>query len=61
MKVVSPEVEGSVDANEAHLFGDGRICFGRQGGLSSLKYAYAKSVTWGNGFTVYSRTGTFLL
>lgn len=56
VKVVSPEVEGKYKSiHDCHLYTDGRICFGNQygGGLPSLEYAYAKSVIWANGFTIY--------
>lgn len=40
-----------------HLFRDGRICFGEYGGIETLDAAYAKSVIWANGFTIFDRTG----
>ena len=59
VKVVSPEVEGKYDSiHECHLYRDGRICFGNQygGGLPTLEQAFAKSVVWANGFTIYEQT-----
>ena len=58
-KVVSPEVEGKYNPHNGHLFSDGRICYGDSAGQASLEAAYAKSVLWANGFTVFQRTGTF--
>jgi hypothetical protein len=59
VKVVYPEVEGRYSPHHGHLFPDGRICFGEQGGLPTLEQAYAKSVLWANGFTVFRMTGKF--
>jgi hypothetical protein len=59
VKVVYPEVEGRYKSVHAcHLYSDGRICFGNQygGGLPSLEKAYAKSVLWANGFTIFENT-----
>ena len=59
VKVVSPEVEGRYSQHEAHLFNDGRICFDRNGGLSTLEQAYAKSVLWATGFSFVLRGQAF--
>jgi hypothetical protein len=61
VKVVSPEVEGRADPHACHLFADGRICFGDgpEGGMPTLESAYAKSVFWCNGYSVYRRTARF--
>ncbi len=61
VKVVSPTVEGEVDTHACHLFSDGRICFGQSdaGGMPTLTEAYAKSVLWANGDSVYLRTAAF--
>jgi len=59
VKVVFPEVEGKYDPHHGHLFRDGRICLGPNGGLPSLEQAYAKSVIWATGFTVFQLTGHF--
>jgi hypothetical protein len=62
VKVVFPAVEGKYKSiHDCHLFRDGRICFGLQyaGGLTSLENAFAKSVLWANGFTIYVRTGQY--
>jgi hypothetical protein len=61
VKVVLPVIEGEVDTHVCHLFCDGRICFGQAdaGGMPSLVEAYAKSVLWVNGYSVYLRTSSF--
>jgi len=61
VKVVSPTIEGEIDAHACHLFGDGRICFGQAdaGGMPTLTEAYAKSVLWVNGYSAYLRTSSF--
>jgi hypothetical protein len=60
VEVVEPEVEGRYSPHHGHLFSDGRICFGTTGStLPSLELAYAKSVLWANGFSIFRRTGTF--
>jgi hypothetical protein len=61
VKVVQPALEGREDAHACHLFSDGRICFGQTdgGGMPTLEAAYAKSVLWVNGYSVYARTANF--
>ncbi len=61
VKVVEPDVEGRTDNHACHLFPDGRICFGFDcgGGMPTLESAYARSVLWVNGFSVYRRTARF--
>jgi len=61
VKVVAPDVEGHPDPHACHLFADGRICLsaGATGGLDALEAAYAKSVVWCNGYSVYVRCGRF--
>src|SRR6266545_1770310 len=61
VKVVSPVVEDHADAHACHLFSDGRICFGQSdaGGMPTLTAAFAKSVLWVNGYSVYLRTSRF--
>ncbi len=60
VSVVSPEMTGH-DPHTCHLFPDARICLALDagGGMPTLQGAYAKSVLWANGFSVYLRTGTF--
>lgn len=57
--VAYPEVAGRYGTHDAHLFSDGRICFGPAGGLSSLEQAFAKSALWVTGFSIFIRTGRF--
>jgi hypothetical protein len=61
VKVVSPDVEDGLSPHECHVFPDGRICLGdvAGGGMPSLEEAYARSVVWCNGFSVYVKTGRF--
>jgi hypothetical protein len=61
VKVVFPEVEGRYNPHDGHLFADGRICWGAPVGvgLKTLEQAYAKSVLWASGFSVFLRTGRF--
>ena len=59
VKVVYPEVEGKYSPHNGHLFGDGRICFGAEGGLRNMEHAYAKSILWATGFSVFLKTGQF--
>lgn len=57
--VLFPEVAGKYNQHNAHLFNDGRICFGSEGGLPTLQQAYAKSVLWATGFSTFLKTGQF--
>ena len=59
VKVLSPDVEGKYGPHDGHLYADGRICLGAHGGLPTLEEAYAKSVLWATGFTVFTATGSF--
>ena len=60
VQVVEPELEhGHYGVHEAHLFSDGRLCLSETGGLDDLQQAYAKSVLWANGFSVFQETGQF--
>ncbi len=59
VKVVYPEVEGQYDPHHGHLYPDGTICLSDEGGVSKLEYAYAKSVLWANGFTIFLQTEEF--
>jgi len=60
VKVVSPDVAHH-RSHACHLFADGRICLGEEvgGGLATLVSAYARSVVWANGFSVYLRGRAF--
>lgn len=57
--VLFPEVAGQYNQHNAHLYNDGRICFGLEGGLPTLQQAFAKSVLWANGFSIFLKTGQF--
>jgi len=61
VKVVSPDVEDGLSPHDCHLFADGRICLGdlAGGGMPTLEEAYARSVVWCNGFSVYLQNGKF--
>jgi hypothetical protein len=61
VKVVEPEVERRDDPHACHLLPDGRICLGEVagGGMPTLVEAYARSVIWCNGYSVYTRNSTF--
>jgi hypothetical protein len=58
--VANPDVSRH-DPHACHLFPHARICLSSDegGGMPTLEGAYAKSVLWANGFSVYQRTGTF--
>lgn len=59
--VVNPSIEDELNAHDCHLFDNQRICFGQEydNGMPTLERAYAKSVLWANGFSVFEQTGTF--
>ncbi|BAY84681.1 hypothetical protein NIES267_41770 [Calothrix parasitica NIES-267] len=57
--VVFPDVAGKYDQHDGHLYDDGRICFGSEGGLPTLQDAFAKSVLWATGFSIFLQTGQF--
>jgi len=60
VKVVAPEIETQHGVMAAHVFSDGRLCLRPPaGGMPSLAEAYAKSVLWANGFTIFRQTGKF--
>jgi hypothetical protein len=63
VRVVSPDVWGRTDLHACHLFRDARICLGTGvgGGMATLEGAYARSVVWADGFSVYRRSGRFPL
>jgi hypothetical protein len=61
VRVVAPDVWGRSDLHACHLFADARICLdaGEGHGAPTLEEAYARSVAWANGFSVYRRSGKF--
>jgi hypothetical protein len=43
-----------------HIFPDGRLCLDpTTQGSPSIEYAYAKSILWATGFSVFEMTGVF--
>ena len=61
VKVVAPELDGRFDPHACHLLPDGRICLSDEEGRGrpSLEDAYARSVVWCNGFSVFLRDAQF--
>ncbi len=61
VKVVEPQVERRFDPHVSHLHADGRICLSEEPGrgMASLEAAYARSVLWCNGFSVFLRDAHF--
>lgn len=57
--VLFPEVAGEYNPHDTHLYEGGQICFGPGNGLPTLQQAYAKSVLWANGFSIFLRTRQF--
>jgi hypothetical protein len=58
--VLAPDVAGH-DPHACHLLPQARICLAPEmgSGMPTLQGAYAKSVLWANGYSVYLRTGAF--
>lgn len=62
VKLVEPELERGELGHATHLYHDGTLCLDPASlGLPSLADAYAKSVIWATGHSIYRQTGTFLL
>lgn len=61
VKVVEPAVEGRFDPHVCHVRPDGRLCLSDEagGGMPSLEAAYARSIVWANGFSVFVRDDHF--
>jgi hypothetical protein len=61
VRVVEPEVDGRFDPHVCHLLPDGRLCLSEEAGrgMPSVEAAYARSVVWCNGFSVFLRDGQF--
>ncbi len=57
--LVEPVAEEVNTQHDKHLFSDGYLCLGPQGGMPSLEAAFAKSVLWANGYSLYLQTGIF--
>lgn len=61
VKVVEPVLAATADPHACHFFQDARLCLGDDagGGMPSLEGAFARSVLWANGYSVWRRTGRF--
>ena len=61
VEVVDPALEEDHDPHQIHLFTNGLICWGEPMGigLATLEMAFAKSVLWANGVSVYLHTRRF--
>lgn len=67
VRVLSPKIPSEVglkasdiNIHKCHYFADGRLCLDPPGnGAKSLEDAYAKSVVWATGFSIYAATGKF--
>lgn len=61
VRVVEPDVERRFDPHASHVLPDGRICLSEVtgAGVDTLEAAYARSVIWCNGFSVFLRENRF--
>jgi hypothetical protein len=61
VRLVEPEVEGRFDPHACHVLPDGRLCLSDEAGsgMASLEAAYARSVVWCHGFSVFLRDDQF--
>lgn len=60
VKVLEPRRDPSYSIHNTHWFPDGRICLNPPAnGASSLDEAYAKSVIWATGLSVFKEVGKF--
>ncbi len=58
--VVSPEVERGELGHESHVLPDGSLCLEPTvQGCRTLEQAFAKSVLWANGYSLYLESGQF--
>ena len=57
--VIDPDVAGRYGIHDTHLFGDGKICLNQERGYPTLEQAFAKSVLWANGFSIFLKTNIF--
>lgn len=58
--VVSPEVERGPLGHDSHVLMDGSLCLEPTvQGCKTLEQAFAKSVLWANGYSIYIATGKF--
>lgn len=60
VKVLEPEMDAKYSVHDCHIFPSGRICLNPPAnGATTLQEAYAKSVVWANGFSVFKEVGKF--
>lgn len=58
--VVAPEVERGPVGHHSHVLTDGSLCLEPTvQGCRTLEQAFAKSVLWANGYSIYLHTGKF--
>jgi hypothetical protein len=58
--VVDPIVERGPVGHESHVLTDGSLCLEPTvQGCRTLEQAFAKSVLWANGYSIYKHTGKF--
>ncbi|MCG3770354.1 MAG: hypothetical protein JW384_01502 [Nitrosomonadaceae bacterium] len=58
--VVEPAVERGPLGHGSHVFEDGSLCLEpSMQGCRTLEQAFAKSVLWANGYSVYAHNGKF--
>ena len=61
VRLLEPEVDARLDPHACHLLRDGRLCLSPVpgAGAETLETAYARSVVWCNGFSVFLREERF--
>lgn len=61
VRLLEPDVDSRLDPHACHLLRDGRLCLTAVpgAGADSLETAYARSVVWCNGFSVFLREERF--
>jgi hypothetical protein len=58
--VIAPEVERGDLGHPSQVFPDGSLCLEpTMTGCRTLQEAFAKSVLWANGYSIYAQTGEF--
>jgi len=58
--VVDPVVERGPVGHDSHVLTDGSLCLEPTvQGCRTLEQAFAKSVLWANGYSIYKHTGKF--
>lgn len=67
VRVLSPKIpsevglkDSDIDIHKCHYFSNGTLCLNPPAnGAKSLEEAFAKSVVWATGFSIYAATGQF--